>query len=189
MKLHWIGFASVLTLFAAQASTAFAAQTPSTCAFDARDVWAAKGQGQRNITQLQIEARSTGTACATARLSYVIKAANGRVLFQRTYNANNVAAFQDVTTPTEMSAALRTWIATGENNTLGSFLPAWPTNARQPEQVEPEFDLARGISRRTYFAVKANRISMNCLPDRDDSSFCVIYQNGAIVPFGRQFFP
>jgi hypothetical protein len=151
-----------------------------------RDALSAQDVEPMNLT---IEATSQGQTCLDAQLTYRIRAQGGQILYENWYRARGIRVSSEARTPAQMRAALKKWVSTEPNNQIHRFLPNWQAGRVQPDEDAPRFTIAPGISRQVFLIIKTIGTPIHCFYQDIKSVQCVIYLNGAIVPFGRQEIP
>jgi hypothetical protein len=154
------------------------AVAPNNCPATASGSW----QG------LQVEASATGSECATAEATIVIRSGE-QTLWSETYPSNQVIVLAGAGSVEDMQRRLNEWVNPpgAALNSTGD-LPQWAAGAANPGGEFP-FYVEEGVDRARYQAARSRDAPMFCYVQGMESLACVVLENGAITKLGVQSFP
>lgn len=139
---------------------------------------------------LTIDANTTGPDCANAVATYVVRAADGSVIWAEVYHADHVMMLADATDAASMQTKLGEWVAF-DNHTLASTsaLPEWPANADRPQNGEFPFYPEDDVTREIYNQIRAANTPVFCYVQGAESQRCLAWYQSTLVSVGVQSFP
>mgnify|MGYP000899924970 CR=1 FL=1 len=115
-----------------------------------------------------VEAEASGPTCADARATVRIKARDGSVLFERSYQVNQVSlAFNPTDDQTGLREDLEGWVSNTAEKPTADWLPAWPGGAQRPPGFTPS------VTRAQYESFRGAQGPLFCYPDGGESNACV----------------
>lgn len=136
------------------------------------------------------EAFANGKACASAVVTIVVRAPDGKVIWAEAHPADSLMTFAGVKTRGQMTAMLAEWISQQHTFRSTAGLPVWKKGADAPEAGEFPFYPDDGIDRETYEQIRGERQPVFCYVQGMESLACLgLSKDGALTKIGLQTFP
>lgn len=156
------------------------------CDANASKTWSPDG----GATTYTIDAVTVGPDCANAVALLTIRAADGSLRYQDSFETAYVMLLGDKADPSAMKTGLEEWVDVS-NSSLDNTgkLPKWAEGADAPEAGEFPFYPDPGVDQSYYEELRAANQPMLCFVQGMESSACLAFADDGFTLVGDQSFP